>query len=200
LTNKDVVIEGNAIMNVGAANNLQGITIFDGKWEDVRILNNVVITNQWHGISISGVTNAQIINNTVISSDPRKYQTWISVGKAKDGTLPQNVVVRNNITTRLNYDADTTMADHNIVAKMINVIKSGKQNYITKPGSFGNNNFVRPDILDTFVNVDNVNGNYNLRLRKNSPAIGAGNALMSPNVDITGKQRGTSIDIGAYAN
>ena len=56
-----------------------------------------------------------------------------------------------------------------------------------------------PEIYDTLVRVDNVNGNYDLHLKRNSPAIGTGNSDLAPTVDRTGRRRPLPIDIGAYA-
>jgi hypothetical protein len=199
LINKNVIIDRNTIINVGENNNLQGITIFDGKWDGVQILNNVVVTNTWHGITISGVVNGQIINNTVVAFDPAKHPTWISVNKAKDGTPAQDIVVRNNITTRLIYQGDRIIVDHNIVAKMIATNVSEKPVYFSKPGTYGEKNIIDPEIYDTLMKVDNVNGKYDLRPQQSSPAIGAGNSDLAPLVDITGRRRTLPIDIGAYA-
>lgn len=201
-TNKNILISGNTIIKTGDPETtyMQGITIFDGKWDGVRILNNVVVTNTWHGITISGVVNGQIINNTVVAFDPAKHPTWISVNKAKDGTPAQDIVVRNNITTRLIYQGDRITVDHNIVAKMIATNISEKPVYFSKPGTYGENNIIDPEIYNTLVKVDNVNGKYDLRPQKSSPAIGAGNPDLAPSVDITGKRRALPIDIGAYAH
>ncbi len=200
-TNTDITIERNTIIKTGDPEKtyMQGITIFDGKWNGVRILNNVVVTNHWHGISISGVVNGQIINNTVVAFDPAKHPTWIIVNKSKDGTPAQDIVVRNNITTRLVYHGDRIVVDHNIVAKMISTDVSEKLVFFSKPGSYGDHNIIDPEIYDTLVKVDNSNGKYDLRLRQNSPAVGGGNAELAPTVDITGKPRANPTDVGAYA-
>ena len=49
-----------------------------------------------------------------------------------------------------------------------------------------------------FVNFDPAKFVYDLRLRPEAPAIGAGNSAEAPPVDITGAPRGGRIDIGAY--
>lgn len=201
VTNTNVVIDGNIIIKTGdpQVTEMQGIGIFDGKWNGLTITNNVVITNHWHGISISGVENAKIINNTVLAYDPISRPTWISVNKAKDGTLPKNVIVRNNITTRLVYTEEGVTADHNLVAKMITTSVQGKPIYVTKPGIFGNHNSIDPNIYDGLTRVDHSKELYDLRLKPSSPALGNGNPDQAPNTDILGKQRKPPIDIGAYA-
>lgn len=197
--NKNVVIEKNWIINTGATHNLQGITIFDGKWEGLIISNNVVVTNHWHGIAISGIKHAKIINNTVVPSDPKKHQTWITVGKGKDGTSSRDIVVRNNIAARLIYHGDGIIADHNIVAEMIASDILGKTVYISKPGDYHGHNIIDPNIYNTLVKVDNVKGKYDLRLRGNSTAVGSGNPKLAPTTDILGRTRFPPIDVGAFA-
>jgi parallel beta-helix repeat protein len=201
-TNKNVVIDGNIIIKTGdtLVTAMQGISIFDGKWDGLTISNNVVVTNHWHGIAVYGVTNAKIINNTVVAYDPVKYPTWITVQNAKDGTPSQNVVVRNNIASQLTYNETGVTADHNIVARNIAATVSGKTASVSKPGTYGNRNRVDPNIYGTFILVDNTKGAYDLRLKANSIAVGAGNPDLAPATDILGKPRTRPIDIGAYAH
>ncbi|MEO8895502.1 MAG: hypothetical protein ABI450_06440, partial [Rhizomicrobium sp.] len=60
LINTDVVINDNEIVVqadpnlVLAADAFQGITIFNGNWDGVQILNNAIIANAWHGITVFG--------------------------------------------------------------------------------------------------------------------------------------------------
>jgi hypothetical protein len=199
-TNTNVVIDGNTIIKVGdpKISEMQGIGIFDGKWDGLTISNNVVVTNHWHGIAVGGPANAKIINNTVLASDPSRL-TWITIGKAKDGRPPANVIVRNNIATRLDNAEEGVSADHNLVAKMIVTSGAGKPVYNSRPGQYGNGNVIDPGIYDTFVRMDQSKGIYDLRLKPNSPAIGAGNPDSAPATDILGKKRTAPIDVGAYA-
>ena len=61
VTNKNVVIDSNFIESQTttslplASTDLQGITIFDGFWQNVSITNNVVLTSGLAGIAIGGV-------------------------------------------------------------------------------------------------------------------------------------------------
>ena len=66
-------------------------------------------------------------------------------------------------------------------------------------GAVGDHNIVEPYIYLSLTEVDNASGNYDLRPKADSPAIGAGNSDGAPPVDITGKPRVAPIDIGAYA-
>jgi hypothetical protein len=129
-----------------------------------------------------------------------KYQTWITVQNSKDGRASQNAIIRNNITTRLNYTGDNITVDHNIAAKIISYSLLGKPIFNSKPGSYGDGNVIDPDIYSTLVNVDNDRHVYDLHLKAGSPAIGSGNSESAPATDIAGKRRIPPIDIGAYAH
>jgi parallel beta-helix repeat protein len=199
-TNTNVVIDGNIVIKTGdpRISDMQGICIFDGQWDGLTISNNVVVTNHWHGITVFGASNAKIINNTVVPHDPGR-STWITVQNAKGGRPSENVIVRNNITARLDRHGGGIVADHNLMASMIVTSDPGKPVYISKPGRYDNNNIIDPNIYNTLVMVDRSNGTYDLRLKTNSPAIGAGNPDSAPRTDILGKKRTAPIDIGAYA-
>lgn len=199
-TNTNVLIDGNVVIKTGNPDRteMQGITIFDGKWDGLTISNNVVVTNHWHGISVFGVTSSIIINNTVLASDPRR-DIWIKVGGAKDGSPSRSVTIRNNITTRLVYTGEAIVADHNIISKMIETAPAGKSIYISKPGHYEGKNIIDSTIYESLRAVDHPQGIYDLRPKRNSPAIGRGSSELAPKVDVTGKPRNAPIDIGAYA-
>ncbi len=115
VTNKNVVIDSNFIQSQTttslplASTDLQGITIFDGFWQNVSITNNVVLTSGLAGIAIGGVNGLHIVNNSVMdiplngASQSLMYWmysgvTWITAGGAThEGGTTTNVVVRNNI-------------------------------------------------------------------------------------------------------
>jgi hypothetical protein len=120
--NDNVVIADNVIINstkplLALPGELQGITIFDGKWRNVRVVNNCVRTNVWHGIALYGVRDSVVEGNTVIASDPQK-KTWITVTNmkaAQGGMPPRNVIVRNNVAPRfvLPDDKSQVLSDGN---------------------------------------------------------------------------------------
>ncbi len=199
-TNTNVTIDGNTIIKTGSpdASYMQGIGIFDGRWDKLTITNNVIVTNHWHGITVHGLTNSRIMNNTVVAFDASKRDTWISIVKEKDGPPLTNVVLRNNIAPRIMYPEEGVTADHNIVSLMIAKSIGGKTDHFNKPGTYDRNSII-PGIFGTLVKVDHVNGKYDLRPRPNSPAVGGGNPEFAPSIDITGKRRPTPIDVGAYA-
>jgi parallel beta-helix repeat protein len=150
---------------------LQGIGCFDGMFEDWEVINNVVITDHWHGISLYGARNCRIINNTVcdinsVSPGP----PWIMIADHKDSTPSRGCIVRNNLTTSLSVSGDSGMVnDHNIIIK---------------------------DPNDYFVNY----GGYDVRLKRGCAAIDSGTGQSAPQTDILGtiRPQGKGVDVGAY--
>jgi hypothetical protein len=184
--NSDVVIDGNTIIAqttpdlVLPVDTLQGITIFDGKWDGVRIFNNVVIVNAFHGISVYGVNNASIINNTVAPTDPTR-PTWImaNIGKGDPPGAPYNVVIRNNAVVTLQRKSASTptglVSDHNVFLRDAD------------------------DFVDAFVKFDPKHFAYDLHPARKSPVIGEGSKEDAPTTDIDGRPRQGAIDVGAYS-
>jgi len=178
LTNRDILIEDNTIIasmdpTLPFPGNIQGISIFDGKWLNVWIINNVVIVNAWHGISLYGIQNAVIINNTVMGSNP-DHTTWIGIFNMKTGELPINNVVRNNIApTYILKTSGISSADHNVIAS---------------------------DPQTLFVDFDIAHAHYDLHLLPGSVATGEGDAYDAPHTDNDGHVRVLPIDAGAYSS
>ena len=98
-----VVLRGNTTINYEDPNQahrgaLQGIGCFDGTFVDWVVENNAVITDHWHGITLGGVRNCLVVNNTVLDRNATAPgPPWICVDKHKNGTAPVNCVVRNNL-------------------------------------------------------------------------------------------------------
>lgn len=183
ISNSDVIIDSNTIIAqtmpdlVLPVETLQGITIFDGRWERVRVTNNVVITNAYHGITLYGVGSGEIINNTVAPTNPSR-NPWIKSGPGKlDPAGAVNVVVsRNNVvpgTTKL--DASSPGSDHNI--------------------GFRN----AEAFAKAFVKFDPARFEFNMHPSTGSPVIGTGSRDGAPETDIEGRPRRGPIDLGAYA-
>jgi parallel beta-helix repeat protein len=126
--NDNVLIANNLIAHSTVSSlplpgELQGISIFDGRWTNLRILNNRVVTNHWHGIAVFGARNSIIEGNTVTGTDPKRL-TWIMVGNRKatqGGEPPRNVLVRNNVAMqfKLPNDSSQVLSEGNKCPKLV---------------------------------------------------------------------------------
>ncbi len=77
---------------------LQGIGMFDGFFDNLTIINNVVDVRHWHGITVMGARGARIINNTVVNIDGLEAKApWIAVYPTKAGVPSTDVIVANNL-------------------------------------------------------------------------------------------------------
>jgi len=173
---ENVTLRGNTFINYDDPQqpykgSLQGIGCFDGTYQNWTIENNLIISDSWHGITLSGAINNKIINNTVVDIDPETARIpWIRISDHKDGTLSEDNLVRNNLTQRkviINEDHNTQ--DHNLIVE---------------------------DPYETFVDPDN----QNYELIEGSPAIDAGTDNQAPAIDIvkTARPQGSTTDLGAY--
>jgi hypothetical protein len=154
---------------------LQGIGLFDGPYENLVIQNNVVSTSAtaYHGISVYGVDNAKILNNTVvaISGNPAK-SPWLAVYPHKNGTPSTDVMVANNIAMSFKGTSNTT----NRVVSVANTV-------ITYPATM-------------FTDVKS----FNYVPKAASGYIDTANMLYAPKTDIMGAPRpyGKGPDRGAF--
>ncbi len=172
---RGVVLRGNTILNYEDPNQpfrgtLQGIGCFDGMFEDWLIVNNVIMTDHWHGITLSGATGCVIINNTVVDLNTAEPgPPWIRISDHKDGTPSTGCIVRNNLATAYNSSGAGVVSDHNITVK----------NYD-----------------DFFVGY----AAGNVHLKSGCAAIDAGAADRAPPEDRDGLPRpqGSGVDAGAY--
>lgn len=101
---------------------LQGIGMFDGVYKNITIMNNVISTTQYHGISVYGVDNAVIANNTVVNTTGNPGSTpYIMIRSSKGGIAPTNVLASNNVAMAVRI---TPNADRNVVVKNNSVLTS----------------------------------------------------------------------------
>jgi hypothetical protein len=164
---------------------IQGISIFDGVWNNVWVTNNVIAASSYHGLSFYGGNNMVIANNTLIQQGP--HVTWLGIFNSKFQVPPTNVTVRNNIANQF-VITDGVVCDHNI-------------SLTPKAGWDGTNgNTVIADPKTLFVSYATQSAPFNLALKTGSPAIGAGTLPLAPAFDVLGRKRLTTrTDAGAYA-
>lgn len=163
---------------------MQGISIFNGAWDNLTVTNNVVTAGAYHGMSFYGIRDSVIANNTVIGKGPT-YTSWLGIFKSK--LIPTNVIVRNNIAERFSLLKTGVAFDHNLT-----FVRSGPV--------WQRDAIPVIDPVATFVTYQPSLGIFDFRLKAGSPAIGAGSALDAPEFDILSVPRNPlQIDIGAYA-
>jgi hypothetical protein len=191
---------------------LQGIDAFDSDWSNLTVVNNVIVTTACWGIAYASVHGGKIINNTVLADGllpaAGGCKPIVSVGDMSHQGLPSNdVIIRNNIANGLNiYNVNPNMTmDHNICLTIdgrcqIITYLNGKPIWgVSKPGVYGDHNIIGGrGAASEFVSFDPAKLVYDVRLRPQARAIGAGNPAEAPPVDIAGAPRGTPIDAGAY--
>ena len=214
ITNKNVVIDSNYIQsqtvtNLALAVALQGISIFDGFWQNVSITNNVVLTSGLAGITIAGVNGLHIINNSVMNiplngvSQSAAYwmysgATWITAGgTTHEGGTTSNVIVRNNIAPLI---AATAAASGNCpITESFCSHTANPYVELDHNLSLDQTAYTAPTI---FVTFSPTTAQYNLVLKgtaSTNPAIGTGNSVLMPATDILGHVRSAaSPDLGAY--
>ena len=188
----NISITGNLIISQTDPNlkypnpGLQGIDAFDSDWTNVSVTNNTVIVTAYHGISFSSVHNAIISNNTVMPAGT--LPTWIDVGSQTHEGLPStNVIAKNNIAWTLTSNMDASVFSNNIVGNEIAAQFNGKGEWITKPGTYGNNNRIVSDFMQNFVLFNNTNKLYNLTPVANSLMKGYGSTVPTTvNLNIPG--------------
>ena len=129
---KGLVLDSNVIINwTGAPGNplrceLQGVGLFDGFYDDLTIVNNVVSALHYHGISVYGARGARILNNTVVNSEGNPGTApWILVTDHKNGTPSRDVVVANNIAMSFKGESSVPLnvvfRDNSVVGVPLNV-------------------------------------------------------------------------------
>jgi MYXO-CTERM domain-containing protein len=114
-------LRGNVFVNFTDASrdhqgNLQAIGMFDGTFVDWVIEDNVITTDHWHGITLMGARGSRVVNNTVVDLAPDNEvgPPWISIDDHKDGTPPEDCLVRNNLSTDYRSAATGVTEDHNL--------------------------------------------------------------------------------------
>lgn len=177
---RNMIIEDNKIYEfVGTrspiACKLQGISLFAGVYDNFVIRNNIVSTTAYHGITIAGGQNSQIVNNTVIHAFGQAgVFPWIRVSRNRDGRPSLNVTVANNITTSMKASSDPSKA----IAVTNNVVVTNASAEFTAVSK------------------------QDFTLRSTAKGVDAGAPALAPKDDIVGAARpkGKAPDAGAYEN
>ncbi len=187
-TLENVFIKNNLIAMIPKGSNklhgnLQGIGCFDGFFKNWIVENNVVLTDNYHGIAMYGMLDGKILNNTVIDQlDGNDKSPWIVIKNHKTRGPSQNCIIANNLVSRsLSYDQES-----------INVFE--ESNYIIGRDKF--------DLLkEIFENPEDFNMNLKVNDFTRKHIIDKGKTLenvYSSIWDINGKNREGAPDIGAY--
>ncbi|MDR3515080.1 MAG: right-handed parallel beta-helix repeat-containing protein, partial [Azospirillaceae bacterium] len=212
--NKNILIDSNVCIRHTdstlpdtAGDYLQGITVFDGHWQNWTATNNVIVTNAWEGMAVFGVDGAKIVNNTVLGTDPA-IATWIHAApmKAYEGNdLPVANVIRNNIAMRYTNDGPQKTAvsgvtlDHNIIATVPGQLYKVEttKNTDVGPGTEYPDVVAKPlqKLVVTFLPTA---VQFDLHLASASAAIGAGSITLAPARDLDNAIRVAPVNNGAY--
>jgi hypothetical protein len=215
ITNKNVVIDSNYIQSQTstnlalAATDLQGISIFDGFWQNVPITNNVVLTSGLAGITIAGVNGLHIINNSVMDiplngvSQSLTYwmfigMTWITAGgTTHEGGATTNVIVRNNIAPLI---AATSATSGNCPVTESFCPHTANPNVEQDHNSSLVQTTYTAQTLFLTFNISTAQYNLELKGTKTTnPAVGTGSSSLMPATDFLGHPRSAaSPDLGAY--
>ena len=190
---KNVTLRGNKILlfedpitDFVRDNNLigtlmQGLIITDGHADSWLVENNLIVSAQYHGISLYGATRCRVQNNTVISHPdlPKDKAPRIYLDdQKKSGQTHSNTenVIRNNITTTLTtwtFDASSKVENN------IDIVESKVANFT--------NHF-----LDY--------AGHDFHLKQSSLAVDAGINTDLSEYDLDEKARvyHNAVDLGAY--
>lgn len=179
---------------------LQGISAFDMDWSNLKVVNNIVVINVYHGISFYSVHHGLIANNVVISTDPAHFGTWLGVYPQSHQGAPSNdIVVRNNIVNAMDIEAlpSVVTLDHNLVINLAALTDAAGAASFLRSGTFGDHNTIDAGAAaKVFKLFDVANAKYDFHIKTGSEADGTGNPV-APN-DAAGKPRLAPVKLGAY--
>lgn len=174
-----VVIDGNRFLEWAGPRDhplrceLQGIGLFDGRFEGWVIQNNLVAVSHWHGIAIYGADDPRILHNTVVHVDgARGQKPWIRVASHKNGTPSRGGVVANNIAMNFVLEEDRNPA-----------LRSHRNVVLSRP---------------TRVLRDPFGGDF--RLLPDAGSVDAADPRYATEADVDGTPRplGDGADVGAF--
>lgn len=166
----NIVITGNVLirqtdLNLKTSGFIQGIDTFDGDWHNLRITNNVVITDAYQGISFYGVHDVLIANNILLSDgavlrDPftGEMKSWAPLlvvqhqKREEGGAASSNVTIRDNVVSGLTPDPGTInlVVRNNLCATdriekcILEYAVGGVGEWTAKPGVYDGGNAIGP--------------------------------------------------------
>ena len=173
---RGIIIEANIILEwTGPADHplhcqLQGIGLYDGIYRDFVIRNNLIVVEHWHGISVWGAQDTEIVNNTVVfpGGAVSPDRPWIMLRASKSGVDPGGNTLVNNVAMAYREVSEEVIRRNVIARYPVQLLR------------------------------DPVHGDY--RPRENGPLIDAADPAFAPPFDIENRPRpmGNGPDIGAY--
>ena len=187
-TLKNVTLRGNLIV-MGAPGDdnpgkLQAIGCFDGFFENWTVENNIIFTDNYHGIALYGLIDGKVLNNTVLAQDTGYDRTpWIEIESHKSRGPSRNSIIANNIVSRsvnVNEEGENIRVENNYVL-------TSEQTY-----SLMYEIFIDPDNFD-FRLKDNEITRENI-IDKGQYIEGS----ESSSFDLNGNARDEVPDIGAF--
>jgi parallel beta-helix repeat protein len=157
----------------------------------ILIENNLCYDNGGRGIDVGHARNVLVRNNTVVGNQRTPYLNNVDLRAAfsSDVRFVNNIVVgRPGQRFSKNWKATNIRYEHNLFAGFADVARD----------ELGEGNLIGPAPL--FVNPSLTPGEGDFHLKPGSPAIGAGLAAETPEVDLEGRPRAAGgADLGAYA-
>jgi hypothetical protein len=139
----DLTVEGNTFIEWAYARDhslrgwMQGISLFDGFYDNLLIRENVVATRHTNGIAINGTRNAKVLNNTVVSlnGSPSKYP-MIRVKPHKDGRPSKAVLVANNLAMGFDGSVNVVLKSNGVIVDPSSIfLDPANFDYRLKPNS-----------------------------------------------------------------
>jgi hypothetical protein len=205
----NVLIQGNVVIRQtnpalpqfnGHESTLQGISAFDEDWNNLQVLNNLVVVNSYHGLSFASVHGGVIASNTVlndgtigpndsINAAPDNYQTFIDINNlSHEGTSTNNLIVENNIADIIEQNTASSTFMNNVAGIQFNYFPTATSTIqnVTTNGVYGNNNVVNTSLHSYFTNFDPVNNHFNVTLLAGVPIAGNGTTLTLSGVGAAG--------------
>lgn len=115
-TVQNVTIRGNLVIardddNLPMSAPLMGITGFDGPLVNFLVEDNVVLSDQYHGVSLYDAVDCLVQNNTCYSRWSTIPKPWVMIGKKR--VDPSGNTVLDNFAHSFNFRAEPTITEAN---------------------------------------------------------------------------------------